>query len=46
MILNKETHARKNLAGGGYKNRNNPTKGGCYRIEVVSSMERKEVGTI
>lgn len=45
MILNKETHDRKNLAGGGYKIRNKIMEGGCYRIEVVSSI-RKEVGTI
>lgn len=47
MILNIETHARIQ-AGGGYKTRNNSTKGGCCRLKSASSLslKRKEVDAI
>lgn len=44
MELHEVTHARKILAGGGYK-LNSIMEGGCY-LEVVSSIKRKEVNAI
>lgn len=46
MELYDVTHAR-NLAGGGYKNRNKTMEGGCYQVKVASfTLMRKEVNAI